>query len=228
MKTGFRQRLDFHGAMQDLARATMECARAIARPGMELTELRVELERYMLDHGADGFWYYGIGAFVFSGRETAVSLSGRDYRTSPSRLGENDILTIDLSPVRGGAWGDYARTLLIGEPAEEWTQGLEAEKRLHEVMRAHVTPETTFDELSRRMNAAIRDMGYVNLDFKGNLGHTIELQPSDRIYVEAGNALPIGEGRLFTFEPHIARPDSPYGYKREDIYYFQGGSLHVL
>lgn len=31
--------------------------------------------------------------------------------------------------------------------------------------------------------------------------------------------------KMFTFEPHIGIPDSQYGYKREDIYYFDNGRL---
>ena len=34
--------------------------------------------------------------------------------------------------------------------------------------------------------------------------------------------------RVFTFEPHISIPDSKYGYKREDIYYFEVGKLIKL
>lgn len=33
---------------------------------------------------------------------------------------------------------------------------------------------------------------------------------------------------MFTFEPHISIPDSKYGYKREDIYYFNDDRLIKL
>ncbi len=35
----------------------------------------------MLSHGADSFWYWDAGAFVFAGDKTAVSVSGREYKT---------------------------------------------------------------------------------------------------------------------------------------------------
>lgn len=34
----------------------------------------------MLSHGADSFWYWDVGAFVFAGDKTAVSVSGREYK----------------------------------------------------------------------------------------------------------------------------------------------------
>ena len=49
-----------------------------------------------------------------------------------------------------------------------------------------------------------------------------------RIYIEKGNTAKLGDVRYFTFEPHIAFPDSRYGYKKENIYYFDGDRLLEL
>lgn len=62
----------------------------------------------------------------------------------------------------------------------------------------------------------------------GNLGHSIVRIKSDRIYIEKGNKVKLGEVNYFTFEPHIALPDSMYGYKKENIYYFDGDVLVEL
>lgn len=62
----------------------------------------------------------------------------------------------------------------------------------------------------------------------GNLGHSIVKVKSDRVYIEKGNKSKIGEVKYFTFEPHIAFPDSKYGYKKENIYYFEGDKLVEL
>ena len=57
--------------------------------------------------------YWNIGAFVFFGDETTVSVSGKEYSTSDRVIGANDIITIDLSPQIGDTWGDYARTIIV-------------------------------------------------------------------------------------------------------------------
>ena len=62
--------------VQGLAKDTMEYARKAVRAGMTLMEVRELCEKKLLELGADSFWYWDIGAFVFAGDETAVSVSG--------------------------------------------------------------------------------------------------------------------------------------------------------
>lgn len=45
---------------------------------------------------------------------------------------------------------------------------------------------------------------------------------------EKGNHKRLSDVEMFTFEPHISIPDSKYGYKREDIYYFNNSGLIKL
>lgn len=131
--------------MQNIARETMAYIKTAIAPGMKLSDVRKLCEDKMKTLGADSFWYWDIGAFVFAGDETAVSVSGRDYSTSDRLIGYDDIVTIDLSPQNNGIWGDYARTIVIenGSVVErieeiknaEWRGGLLMEERLHREMR---------------------------------------------------------------------------------------------
>ena len=66
--------------MQNLNRKTMEYAAGVIVPGMSLVELKSLCEEYMLSHGADSFWYWNVGAFVFAGDKTAISVSGCDTK----------------------------------------------------------------------------------------------------------------------------------------------------
>ena len=50
----------------------------------------------------------------------------------------------------------------------------------------------------------------------------------DRVYIEKGNMTKLSDVKYFTFEPHIAFPDSKYGYKKENIYYFDENGLMEL
>ena len=99
--------------VQKIAKDTNEYAKKNIYAGMSLIEIREMCERKMLELGADSFWYWDIGAFVFAGDETTISVSGTKYKTSDRVILENDIITIDLSPQRENIWGDYARTLII-------------------------------------------------------------------------------------------------------------------
>lgn len=62
----------------------------------------------------------------------------------------------------------------------------------------------------------------------GNLGHSIVRRKADRIYIEKGNNTKLGDVNYFTFEPHISIAGSKYGYKRENIYYFENQKIEEL
>ncbi len=83
------------------AKQTIEYIRNIIKLGMNLLEIRKLCEEKLLELGADSFWYWDVGAFVFAGDETTVSVSGKQYLTSDRVIGNNDIITIDLSPQAG-------------------------------------------------------------------------------------------------------------------------------
>ena len=224
--------------MQNLNRDTIAYAASAIRPEMTLSNVRSLCEEYLLTHGADSFWYWDVGAFVFRGKDTILSVSGRQYETADTVIERNDIITIDLSPQCNRVWGDYARTVIIEDGVvitdstkirnDEWKAGLLMEEKLHEAMQSFVCRDTTFEELFFYINDAIRDNGYVNLDFLGNLGHSIVREKSQRIYIEKGNKTKLSEVEAFTFEPHISLPGGKYGYKMENIYSFEGDQLIEL
>ena len=224
--------------VQKIAKETIRFIKTKICPGMTLKEIRALCEDKMIDLGADSFWYWDIGAFVFAGDETTVSVSGREYVTSDRVIGKDDIITIDLSPQSGDTWGDYARTIIIENGRvvneiedisnNEWRNGLLMEKKLHDKMTQIVSEDMTFEDLYYQINDYIKSEGYINLDFMGNLGHSIVRNKDDRIYIEKGNMAKLGDVNFFTFEPHISISGSKYGYKRENIYYFEDGKIKEL
>ncbi len=227
-----------YSEVQKIAKDTIEYIKSKITAGMKLTDIRKLCENKMLASGADSFWYWNIGAFVFSGDETTISVSGRDYVTSDRIIAPDDIITIDLSPQNNNIWGDYARTIILENGCvvddinnisnDEWREGLIMEEELHKELIAFATPQTTFEELYYHINQLITDCGFINLDFLGNLGHSIVKDKNDRIYTEKGNKALLSSVDYFTFEPHISVPNSKYGYKKENIYYFNSGNLIVL
>lgn len=223
--------------VQKIAKDTMEYARQNIQAGMNLLDIRKMCEDKMLELGADSFWYWDVGVFVFAGDETTISVSGTKYVTSDRIIGQEDIITIDLSPQNKDIWGDYARTIIIQNGVavseenvtnSEWKQGLLMENFLHDELFKFATQKTTFEELYYHMNHVIEGKGFINLDFMGNLGHSIVKRKNDRIYIEKGNSACLGEVEFFTFEPHISVKGSKYGYKKENIYYFEDGKLVEL
>ena len=189
------------------------------------------LERF----GAKESWYHDVPALVLVGERTTLSVSGTDYKPADIAIKANDLVTIDLSPMVNGIWGDCARSYIVESGTvrplyknSTFYHGIHAEKELHALMKKTATPETSMHDLYILINQSIENMGYTNLDFRGNLGHSIEKHVDDRRYIEANNQMALGDCGMFTFEPHICRINDPWGFKMENIYFFQNGKAITL
>lgn len=181
----------------------------------------------LAERGVTDTWYYDCPAFVLLGSRSCLSISGRDYVASNEQVGSFNLITVDLSPLREGVWGDCARSFAIEDgrcslmpQSPEFVRGIDVENALHQAMQAFVTPKTTFAELFSFGNAEIKRFGFENLDFLGNLGHSIAAKREGRCYIEPSNHLSLSAVSFFTFEPHIRQIDSCWGFKHENIYYF--------
>lgn len=177
--------------------------------------------------GVTDTWYYHCPALVLLGSRSCLSISGREYVPSTEAVGSTNLITVDLSPMRNGLWGDCARSFFIEggawtpRPASrEFQQGARVEAELHDAMQRFVTPRTSFEELFAFANSEIERLGFENLDFLGNVGHSIESTRSARQYIAKGNKTALGEVGLFTFEPHVRQRGGRWGFKHENIYYF--------
>ena len=224
--------LTYIAKAQNMAKETMlELNREIT-VGMSEKDISLLAQKKMEEKGSDEWWYHNIPGLVLLGKHSAVSVGSKDLRlTDEYRVAENDIITIDIAPTYRKGWGDYARTLFMEDgklcpldhPQDpKHKEGLDAELYIHRYMVEHCNPDMTYEEIFETLNAEIRKIGFRNLDFKGNLGHSIEIDQADRIYLEKGNTLTVREaGKPFTLEPHIANC-ADYGFKRENIYLIEG------
>ena len=61
--------------VQNIAKKTIEFIKKKIQPGMTLLEIRKLCETKMMELGADSFWYWDVGAFVFAGDETMPKMS---------------------------------------------------------------------------------------------------------------------------------------------------------
>lgn len=188
------------------------------------------------ERGLPDTWYYSCPALVLLGSRSTLSISGRHYRPAEEEVGAENLVTVDLSPCLGGVWGDCARSFPIeggrftDKPRDgELKSGLEAELSLHELLGQVAEPTLTFSGLYALVTRHLRDKGWENLDKGDNFGHSIATRLEDRRYIVKGTNVPLGEVDYFTFEPHIRLSGGRWGFKHEDIYYFdEKGRAHSL
>ncbi|MBK9217530.1 MAG: hypothetical protein RJA63_1141 [Pseudomonadota bacterium] len=213
--------------VQAIAKAVLsDLALSISASDTERT-IAERATSFLADRGITETWYYNCPAFVLLGSRSCLSISGRSYVPTDEPVGSMNIVTVDLSPLRNGVWGDCARSFPIEDglctfspKSSVLARGVEVQAYLHEAMMAFVTPATTFEELFAFGNGEIKRLGFQNLDFLGNLGHSIASKCEDRCYIEPNNTIPIGSVPFFTFEPHVRQIDGVFGFKHENIYYF--------
>ena len=220
-------KLTAHSEVQTIAKTVLsDLAPSICAADTERT-IAERAASLLADRGITETWYYNCPAFVLLGSRSCLSISGRNYVPTDEPAGSFNLITVDLSPLRHGVWGDCARSFPIengrctfAPQSPTLARGIKVEAYLHQAMQAFVTPATTFGELFAFGNAEIKRLGFENLDFLGNLGHSIASKREDRRYIEPKNTMPLGSVPFFTFEPHVRQTNGAWGFKHEEIYYF--------
>lgn len=189
----------------------------------------------LCEQGYPGTWYYNCPALVLLGTRSCLSVSGRHYVPSDEVVGRSNLVTVDLSPEKNGIWGDCARSFfvehgVVTEPvSDEFSVGKLFLFELHSQMQRFVHPDLTFHELFDWTNSHIQQAGFENLDVLGNVGHSLATRREDRQYIERSNRNPLGAVPFFTFEPHVSISGGTWGFKHENIFYFDAHAhLHEL
>ncbi len=182
-------------------------------------------------------WYYDCPALVLLGSNSCKSISGKYYTPDKKEeVGSKNLITIDLSPMKEGACGDCARSFIFERNqinpkncSVEFKIGMKFITGLHNNLQKYATPNMTFEDLYNIFNSEIVNTGFENLDFNRNLGHSITNNLSERDFIEKGNKKKLSDVDMFTFEPHIRSLKNSWGFKLEDIYYFnEDGKLQKL
>jgi Xaa-Pro aminopeptidase len=216
-----------HREVQAIAKAVVaEMVGSITPDSTERT-ISEAAQRLLAARGLPETWYYQCPALVLLGSRSCLPVSGWAYVPSDEPVGEFNLVTIDLSPRRGPWWGDCARGIYV-EGGTAWlfpndpafVAGHEFVTRLHEEMREFVTKNTTFQELYEFSNARLEAAGFENLDFLGNVGHSVATRSEDRLFIDRSNRSLLSDVSCFTFELHVRARGGPWGFKHESIYFF--------
>lgn len=216
-----------HCRVQTAAKAVLDQLAISIAPEDTEHSIATRAYQHLTSLGFSETWYYQCPAFVLAGVRSCLSISGKSYEASLDPIGEFNLVTVDLSPMSDGHWGDCARSFYVedgkvcSEPAtRELSSGKHFLASLHSDMRSVVHPSMEFHALFDWTNSRIKMAGFKNLDFLGNVGHSIATRREDRQYIEANNRCRLGDVPFFTFEPHVSEANGHWGFKHENIFYF--------
>ncbi len=184
-------------------------ARIIA--GMTERDVAWELEKAVRTHGGEGL---GFATIVGAGENGA-----RPHHTvtdRPIRVGEP--VVIDMGARYEGYSGDLTRTIVVGEPDDQFRRVydvvLRAMRHAEEVAR----PGMTGGDLDAAARGVIAEAGYGDAFLHG-LGHGIGLQVHEAPSARKEGADVFAAGMSLTIEPGIYLPDWG-GVRIEDLIVF--------
>ena len=139
-----------NSAVQQIAKRVLaELANSIGPSSTEQSIAAAAVAR-LSQYAVRQTWYHDCMALVLLGSRSCLSVSGRDDSPGVEPVGHTNLVTIDLSPLSDGHWGDCARSYVVeegrvvGKPKiPEFHRGMEFLSRLHAESGASSTKRFT-------------------------------------------------------------------------------------
>lgn len=181
----------------EIADVGIAAARAAIRPGVSEKRVASEIERAMLEAGADSVPFN----IVLSGPNAALPHGTPSER----KILEGELVICDIGACYRGYFGDITRTIPAGRPSSEMAKAYEAVYMANEAGRKAARPGISGGELDAVCRKVIEDAGYGEL-FIHRTGHGLGLEVHEEPYIVGGNAKPLLPGMAFTIEPGVYIP----------------------
>jgi Xaa-Pro aminopeptidase len=181
---------------------------ATIRPGITERQLATDLERGMVDLGAEGLAFDTI---VASGPNGAIPHHSPGERS----LQQGDLVTIDFGARFGGYHADMTRTVSLGEPAQWQRDTYELVARAQQAGLAAAVPGAVLTEVDAAARDLIGEAGHGE-HFKHGLGHGVGLEVHEAPMLGYGCTGRLAAGVPVTIEPGVYLPGMG-GVRIEDV-----------
>lgn len=177
------------------------------RPGMTEREVQLELENFMVRHGAEGLAFSSI---------VATGANGADPHAIPAstRLQAGQCVVIDFGAKAFGYCSDMTRTVFLGQPTGTMLKAWETMRLANETVEAALKPGMTGAEAHQLAEQVLEEGGFGGKMGHG-LGHGVGLDIHELPVLNPRNDVPLQEGNVVTVEPGIYLPGE-FGMRLED------------
>ena len=194
-------------AAQAISDAAFQHIVGFMRPGMTEREVQLELEDYMVRHGAEGLAFRSI---------VATGPNGSDPHAVPgaTRLQAGQCVVMDFGAKAWGYCSDITRVVFLGQPDEQKARAWEVLRRANEQVQDFLRPGVTGKEAHELAERVLAEGGFEGKMGHG-LGHGVGLEVHELPVLNVRNDRPLVEGNVVTVEPGIYLPGE-FGMRLED------------
>ncbi len=193
---------------QQIAEDAFEHILAFIRPGVTEKRIALELDFYMLSHGAEALSFETIAV---TGKKTSMPHGVPD----DTLVETGDFITMDFGAVYKGYHSDMTRTIAVGEVSAEQRKiyeiVLSAQKASLEILKQGVSC-TEADKAARDI---ITNAGYGDY-FGHGTGHGVGIEIHESPNLSPRSEAKLEVGNIVTVEPGIYIPNK-FGVRIEDM-----------
>lgn len=190
--------LDAMRQAQAITDAAFDHMCAFIRPGLTEMELRVELDNFMLTHGADSLSFDSI---VASGPNTANPHALPGQR----KVQLGDFVLMDYGAGLNDYKSDMTRTVVVGQPSARQRELYDIVRDVHEQCAQSVKAGVIGEEIHHLAVRLITQAGYGDY-FKHGLGHGVGVEIHELPRFGRSYPKPVEAGSVVTIEPGIYLP----------------------
>lgn len=178
------------------------------KPGLTEQQIRVELENFMFNNGADAL---SFGSIIAAGP------NGANPHAQPGQyvVRKGDMIVMDYGAGYHDYHSDMTRTVCVGEPTDEQRHVYDVVREAHEACAAAAKPGCIGTDIMAIAEKVIGDAGYGDY-FKHGLGHGVGIQIHENPNFNRRWNRPVPEGSVITIEPGIYLPGN-FGVRLEDF-----------
>ncbi len=178
------------------------------RPGMTERQVQVELEDFMVRHGASGLAFTSIVACGAHGASPhAVS--------DDTRLEAGQCVVLDFGARAQGYCSDMTRVVFLGEPSAAMRHAYAVLREANETVEAMLLPGVTGAQAHAKAEEILAAGGFAGKMGHG-LGHGVGIDIHERPNLSPRNEKPLVAGNVVTVEPGIYL-EGEFGMRLEDF-----------
>ena len=178
------------------------------KPGMTERQVQIELEDWMLRHGASGLAFSSI---------VACGANGASPHAIPgeARLEAGQCVVMDFGARAHGYCSDMTRTVFVGQPDARMRAAYETLREANEQVEAAIKPGVTGAQMHQMAEDALAAGGFAGKMGHG-LGHGVGINIHEEPVLSPRNKEPLVPGNVVTVEPGIYL-ESDFGMRLEDF-----------